>query len=371
VTFATGHEDPTKPESSIDWSRLARGSDTLVFLMGVEHLATIAAHLIAAGRDPTEPAALVRWGTIAQQRTLRAPLAQIAALSREQDFRPPAVLVVGAVVDLADELSWFERRPLFGRRILVTRAREQASALSEQLLALGAEPLEFPTIRIEPLADPAPLDSAVERLGQADWVILTSANGVRAVFERLTALGRDARAFASARVAAIGPATAAALLEHGIRPDFVPSAFTSEAIARELAPLVEPGQKVVLLRADIAPRILAEQLAQSGAEVENVAAYRTMPDLAGREQILRRLKRGLIDVVTFTSSSTVRNLVEGLGPARTNLLDGPLLACIGPVTSATARELGLRVDLEASVHTVDGLVQALVERLGQMEEATA
>jgi uroporphyrinogen III methyltransferase/synthase len=371
VTFATGHEDPTKPESSIDWSRLARGGDTLVFLMGVEHLATIATHLIAAGRDPAEPSALVRWGTIAQQRTLRAPLGQIATLSREQDFRPPAVLVVGAVVDLAADLNWFERRPLFGRRILVTRAREQASALSEQLLALGAEPLEFPTIRIEPLADPEPLDRAVERLGQADWVILTSANGVRAVFERLTVLGRDARVFASTRVAAIGPATAASLLEHGIRPDFVPSAFTSEAIARELAPLVEPGQQVVLLRADIAPRILADQLARSGAEVENVAAYRTMPDLAGRDQILRRLERRQIDVVTFTSSSTVRNLVEGLGPARTNLLDDPLLACIGPVTSATARELGLRVDLEASVHTVDGLVQALVERLGQTEEATA
>ena len=371
VTFATGHEDPTKPESSIDWPRLARGGDTLIFLMGVEQLATIAKRLVAAGRGPTEPAALVRWGTTAQQRTLRAPLAEIAIQARDQDFRPPAVLIVGAVVDLAADLAWFERRPLFGRRILVTRTREQASALFEQLLALGAEPIEFPTIRIEPLADPAALDSAVERLGQAGWVILTSANGVRAVFERLTALGRDARAFAGARVAAIGPATAAALREYGIRPDFIPTAFTSEAIARELAPLVMPGQRVILLRADIAPRILADQLARSGAEVENVAAYRTLPDLTGRDQILRALEHEQIDVVTFTSSSTVGNLVDGLGPAHTNLLERPLLACIGPVTSATARELGLRVDLEASVHTVDGLVQALVERLGQTEEATA
>ena len=362
VTVATGHEDPSKPESSIAWSQLADGADTLVFLMGVEQLPTITERLLAAGRAADEPAALVRWATTPEQETLVATLATIADRARARDLKPPAVLVVGRVVDLREQLSWLEGRPLHGRRVLVTRAREQASALSERLAELGARPLEFPGIRIEPLRDAAELDAALARLGEFSWVILTSANGVRAAFERLAAVGRDARAFGGLRVGAIGPATAAALGERGIRADYVPTTFTSEAVAAELAPLLRPDDRILLLRADIAPRALVEQLGRSGAAVENVTAYRTVPDLGSRDEVRQLLRSGQLDAVTFTSSSTVRNLLDTLGDDA-RLLSHTLLACIGPVTAATASERGLRVDVVAQVHTIDGLVEALVEAL--------
>lgn len=359
VTIATGHEDPTRPASSLDWSSLARGADTLVLLMGVEHVAEIASQLMRAGRRADEPAALVRWGTTAEQETLLATLGTIAAQSAERGLQPPAVLVIGAVAGLADQLAWFERRPLSGRRVLVTRAREQASGLSERLAELGAEPVEFPAIRIRPLEDPASLDRALGQLRAFDWVVFTSANGVRAAFERLDLLGLDARAFSAARVAAIGPATAEALRERGLRADFVPSAFTSQAMLAELAPRIGSERRVLLLQADVAPRALADGLAASGAVVENVVAYRTEPDASGRDEVQQRLEAGSIDFVTFTSSSTVRNLVAALGGS-VGPLAGPTIACIGPVTAATARELGLRVDLVAAVHTIDGLIEALV-----------
>jgi uroporphyrinogen III methyltransferase/synthase len=364
VAIATGHEDPSKPQSAIAWSELAGGADTLVLLMGTEQLATIADQLIASGRSAEQPAAVVRWGTTAEQETLFARLDGIADAARERDFRPPAVLVVGAVVDLARELAWLERRPLHGRRVLVTRARDQASAITDRLAELGAIPLEFPTIRIEPLEDPTSLDRAVARLAELDWVVFTSANGVRATFQRLELAGRDARAFGQARVAAIGPATAAALAERGIRADFIPAAFTSDAIASELAPSIRSGDRILLLRADVAPPALADSLASLDAAVENVTAYRTLPDTRGREEVRQLLRDNRIDVVTFTSSSTVRNLVDAL-EGDTGLLARPLIACIGPVTAATAAELGLGVELVATEHTVGGLIEALVQRLAQ------
>lgn len=358
VAFVTGHEDPTKGESALDWPALARGADTLVFLMGVEHLEEIVQRLLAAGRPAEQPVALVRWGTTAQQERILATLGTVLAAARERGLKPPAVLVAGEVVRLAEKLSWFERRPLHGRRVLVTRARDQASVLAARLAELGAEPIEFPTIRIEPLADPAPLDAALERLGDFAWVVLTSANGVQAVFARLEAQGRDARAFAGVRVAAIGPATASALSARGLRADFVPRAFTSAAIAAELAPQVRPDERILLLRADIAPPSLAEELTARGAQVESVAAYRTVPDHGNRQRLEELLAQRAIDMVTFTSASTVRNLVDSLG--NTALLEAPLIACIGPVTAAAARSLGLRVDVEATVHTIDGLLDAIL-----------
>jgi uroporphyrinogen III methyltransferase/synthase len=369
VTIATGHEDPTKSGSSLDWSTLGRGADTLVFLMGVEQLSTIVSQLLANGRREDEPAALIRWGTTPEQEVLTARLGSIVEQARERAFAPPAVLVVGAVVDLANVLAWKRTGVLAGKTVLVTRAREQASALSAQLAALGARPLEYPTIRIAAVQDSSELDGALDRLSGYQWVIFTSVNGVRATFERLAQLGRDARAFGGAQVGAIGPATAAALRERGIRADFIPEAFTSDAIAAELGGLIEPGARVLLLRADIAPLALVEALKSSGASADNVVAYRTVPDLADREELRRLLREQEIDIVTFTSSSTVKNLVEGLGADR-GLLAGCLVACIGPVTARKAQELGLEVDLVAPVHTVDGLIQALVERFetGKLRE---
>jgi uroporphyrinogen III methyltransferase/synthase len=331
--------------------------------MGVEQLSAISDRLIAAGRSADEPAALVRWATTPRQETVVATLGTIGQRAVELGLRPPAVLIVGPVVGLSARLGWSGTGPLVGQRVLVTRARPQASALSARLRTLGAEPLEFPSIRIEQLADTAALDSALRRLAEFSWVVLTSANGVEACFDGLRRLGLDARAFGPARVAAIGPATERALRERGIRPDLVPPVFTSEGVVALLAPQLSPADRLLLPRADIAPPALAEGLAATGAAVENVAAYCTRPDRAGQDRLASLLERGEIDLVTFTSSSTVQNLVEGV-PEAARLLERPLVACIGPVTAATARKLGLRVDLVAAVHTIDGLVETLVERLG-------
>jgi uroporphyrinogen III methyltransferase/synthase len=347
---ATGHRADESPISN-------PRSPTHVFLMGVENLASIVASLIESGRDATTPAALVRWGTTPQQQTIVGTLANI--VERARDLQPPAVLIVGDVVNLRARLQWFENRPLFGKRILVTRAREQASELARRLAELGAEPIEFPTIRIAPLDDYAQLDAALAQ--KYDWVIFTSVNGVRFVWERLTALGRDARAFADTHLAAIGSATAEALARHGLRADFVPREYVAEAIVEQIGEVA--GQRVLLPRADIARETLAHDLRARGAHVDDVAAYRTIITDASdpRAQDIRaQLERGEIDVITFTSSSTVRGFVNAIQFPISNL-QSLIVACIGPVTVHTARELGLRVDVVAEEHTIAGLVAALVE----------
>lgn len=345
-TVATGHRADESPIPNLH-------APTLVFLMGVENLESIVTSLIEAGRDATTPAALVRWGTTPQQQTIIGTLANI--VERARDLQPPAVLVVGEVVNLRERLQWFEKRPLLGKRILVTRAREQASELARRLAELGAEPIEFPTIRIAPLDDYAQLDAALAQ--KYDWVIFTSVNGVRFVWERLTALGRDARAFAETRLAAIGSATAEELARHGLRADFVPREYIAEALAEQIGDVA--GQRILLPRADIARETLAHELRARGAHVDDVAAYRTITTDANdpRAQEMRaQLERGKIDAITFTSSSTVRGFVNCQLPIDNCQLT---IACIGPVTAQTARELGLRVDVVAEEYTIAGLVAAL------------
>jgi uroporphyrinogen III methyltransferase/synthase len=359
VLIATGHEAAEGPGASFDWAALARAADTLVFLMGVERLPAITERLLAAGRPADQPAALIRWGSTPEQEVLTATLGTIAARARERGIRPPAALVVGEVVRLREELAWLEELPLFGARVLVTRAREQASGLAARLRALGAVPLEFPAIVCEPLEDPAPLDDALATLAEQDWVVFTSQNGVTAAWERLTALGRDARAFATAKVCAIGPATAAALAARGVRADLVPETFTTAGVLAALRAAGVAGRRVLLLRADIAPPELAEGLRAAGALVTSVAAYRTRDATHNRQELARLLAEG-VDIVTFTSSSTVMRLVEALDGDIARL-GGALVAVIGPVTAAAARAAGLRVDVEAREHTIDGLVAALVE----------
>lgn len=360
----TGHEDPSKDQTGHRWEHLATGPDTLVFLMGVENLEPISQALLAHGRPPDTPAALVRWGTTPEQQVLSGSLGDILQKARESDFRPPAVLVVGEVVGLRDRLRWYDSWPLLGRRILVTRSREQASQLSEAILALGGRPIEFPTIRVVPLDDSTLLDAALERLASYDWVVLTSVNGVESVFARLRMLGKDARAFGRAKVCAIGPATADALSRHGICPDWVPTQFTSEAIARGFADLGIAGRAVLLLRADIAPPTLSRALVVLGARVDEVAAYRTVHDQGDLEAVLANLAEGRVHAVTFTSSSTVQNMVKALA-GKVHLLRSTLVACIGPTTARTAQELGLEVGLVAREHTVPGLVRALVDHFAQ------
>ena len=353
----TGHEDPSKEESRLAWDKLTTAADTLVFLMGVANLAQIAAELIKNGRPPTTPAALIRQGTTPQQRTLVGSLENIATLAERENFQPPAVFLVGEVVKLRQHLAWFDNRPLFGRRILVTRSRHQASALSQLLAERGALPVEWPTIEIQPIKDNKELDQAISRLASYHWLIFTSANGVDAFFQCLTGKGRDVRALKGLEIGAIGPATTAALKRWGLHPDFVPARYTTEDIALELEGWGLSGQRILLARAEEVPPELVQGLARLGAEVHQVAVYRTVPAEVispAKEMLLK----GDIDVVTFASSSTVHNLVALMGegwPAQNKAK----VACIGPVTAATAIQTGLKVDIVAKEHTIAGLVEAI------------
>ena len=356
---ATGHEDATKGDSAMCWDGLATGADTLVFLMGVEHLGDIVGKLLGAGRPSSEPAAAIRWATTPRQEVVVGTLADIAERVERAELRQPAVLVVGRVVALRRELDWRGRLPLVGLRVLVTRARQQASQLSARLTELGASATEYPVIEIRPVEDPTAFDTALARLGDFRWIVFTSANGVEAFFERLAAAGRDARALGSCKVCAIGPSTAGTLRGYGIRADWMPEQFLTDAIVEGFREFHLSGAEVLLARADIAPPTLAEGLRRQGARVTEVAAYRTVPAESSHERLLAALEGGTIDVVTLTSSSTVRNLVDALG-GRRDLLDGVTTACIGPVTASTAEQLGLKVDVLAEEHTIDGLVSALV-----------
>ncbi len=350
-----GHADPEGAGPGLRFTDLARGLDTLVFVMSVEGLPEIVAGLLEAGRAPDTPVALIRCGTWSSQETLVGTLATIAARARETGFRPPAVTVVGEVVRLRDQIRWFDNRPLFGRRVLVTRAREQASELSRGLEWLGAEAVEFPLIRIEPVesADALPGD------GPFDWVVFASANAVSFLWRHLARTGRDWRALGQARIAAVGPATARALEEYHLRADFVPTQFEAAQIVAQF-PAELTGQRVFLPRAADAPNALPEGLRGAGAKVDVLPVYRNVPDGAGADEIRRQLAAGELDAITFTSSSTVRNFCHFLPNVD---LTGRVVACIGPSTEATARELGLPVTVAAAEHTVPGLIQALVVAL--------
>jgi uroporphyrinogen III methyltransferase/synthase len=301
--------------------------------------------------------AVVQWGTEPYQRTIVGTLSDIVGKANEAGLSPPVVVVVGEVVELRDKLRWFDSRPLFGKRVLVTRTRVQAGALSELLSRRGAQPIEVPTIEVRPLDEFGELDGALRRLDMYDWVVFASVNAVQSVFGRLEMLGLDARAFRTSRVAAIGPATAASLREHGIIADFVPDSFVSEAVVDGLRGYGIDGRRVLLPRADLAREALASGLSSLGAAVHEVAAYHTVtPEDAGAR--LREILTEGIDVATFTSSSTVKNLAQLLD-GDLGLLSGVTIACIGPITAAGARELGLNVDIVASEYTVEGLVDAL------------
>jgi uroporphyrinogen III methyltransferase / synthase len=356
VTFVTGHEDPTKERSDLDWSHLAGVGGTLVFYMGVRKLAENLARLIEGGRSPDTPAAIVEWGTYPRQRTVTATLGTIAAEAERAGIGAPALVVIGEVVTLRDRLGWFESRPLFGKTILVTRARAQASGFAAQLEALGAEVVQFPTIRITDPTDPEPLRAAVKQVDGYDWIIFTSVNGVERFWKEMRAAGRDARSLAGVHLCAIGPATGAALEMEGIRADVVPTQFVSEAVVEALAAEVElSGTRVLLPRAEVAREALPVLLRARGATVDEVAAYRTDPDARESAQLRERLRAGEIDLITFTSSSTVRNFVEAVGTS----IGRARVASIGPITSATARELGLEVAVEAAEYTIPGLVEAI------------
>jgi len=358
VAFVTGHEDPLKEQSEIDWKALA-GMGTLVFLMGVRNLSRISASLIAQGKKPETPAALIRWGTTANQETLVGTLENIADLADAAGFAPPAILVVGEVVGLREELNWFETKPLFGRGIVVTRPESQADSLTALLQDAGARVISFPTIRIVPPESWDGLDQAIRRLEDYAWLIFTSANGVRFFLERLHAAGKDLRDLKGIRLCTIGPATAAALESRGLRVDLVPETYLSEGVVAAFEQFAIPGQRILLPRAEKARDVIPEGLTNQGAVVDVVTAYRTVNSGRPGSELTELIAQGRVDVLTFTSPSTVTNFLEIMGPDFLPLPEGIRVACIGPVTAAAAEKAGLPVDILQETYTVPGLVESL------------
>jgi uroporphyrinogen III methyltransferase/synthase len=361
VAFVTGHEDPTKPESTIDWPSLAKGVGTLVFFMGVGNLPKIVEKLVENGRDPDTPVALVRWGTTPKQVTVSGTLTDIVERVRVAGLKAPAITVVGGVAGLRERLGWFEKRPLLGRRIVVTRARHQASELVERLAALGADTLECPTIEVIPPSDWTELDRSLATLNAYDWVIFTSVNGVRFFFERLFETGRDVRAFCQVRTAAIGPATAERLKTFGLNTDILPESYRAESVVAAFEGVDLKNRRVLIPRAAEARPILPAELVQRGAVVDEIPVYHTIQARHGVDELHAGLAEGTVDMVTFTSSSTVRNF-RALFPEDADpkeFMKGVTVASIGPITSDTARELGFSVDVEAESYTIPGLVSAV------------
>jgi uroporphyrinogen III methyltransferase / synthase len=354
----------------VNYEALAKLEGTLVFYMGIKALPRIVERLMAAGSAPGTPAAVIRWGTRTNQQTVTGTLATIVEEVRKAGIKAPAITLVGKVVGLRPTLNWFEERPLFGQRILVTRTRQQASELSEQLAELGARVLEAPTIEIvAPGAEELPeIDRHLAQLPAYDWVVFTSANGVRAAWERLREAGFDARHFAASNVAAIGPATAEALEEIGIYPDLIPEKFVAEELAEALkASIGEDGEEIrhkrfLLLRADIARPVLREELLKLGAIVEDVAIYRTVKPAGLPEEVGEALAEEAVDWVTFTSASTARNLWELLTAEQRQVIARAKRASIGPITTAALAKLGhgqWAATVEAGEHDIGGLLRAI------------
>ena len=366
VAFVTGHEDPTKQHSTVDWSRLATGAGTLVILMGVKNLAKIADKLIAAGRDPKTPVALVRWGTTPQQTTLTGTLETIVAQAEAAALKPPVAIVVGDVVKLRETLNWFEKRALFGKTVVITRARAQASELVRRLSDLGAACLECPTIRVVAPEDWAPLDAAIDNLGIYDWLVFTSVNGVSFFFERLFEKDKDLRALKNVSTAAIGPATAKRLRDFGLKSDIIPETYRAESIVEAFRKEPMKGKRVLLPRAKEARPVLPVELRKIGAVVDEIVAYQTEQERENVDVLINHLEEGSIDLLTFTSSSTVKNFKALIPPDRfKSLIEGVTIACIGPITADTARDLGFKVDIMAQDYTIDGLCEAILQHYGR------
>ncbi len=343
----------------VDWDAIAAVGGTLVVLMGWRNLETIVSGLLAGGKPADTPAAIVTWGTLPWQTTVAGCLGSIVEQAKSAGLGAPAAVVIGSVVRLRERLSWFETLPLFGRRILITRTRNQAGRLSSRLAELGAVPLEVPTIEVQPLSDFTEFDVRLASAREYDWIVFTSANVVRAVFDRLRSMGRDARVLQGVWIACIGPATSVALSEAGVQADLTPTTTTSRGLARDLGNHGVAGKRILLPRSGIAGQDLPDRLRSHGGLVDEVVCYQTVIPEESRDAAASLVAEG-VDAVTFTSSSTVRNLLRLLDgdPSR---LDDSTIACIGPVTAETAGRLGLKVDIVADAPTIEGLVSSLAE----------
>jgi len=368
VAFITGHEDPNKTESRIAWDKISTGVGTLVFYMGIKNLPSITANLIKHGRDPQTPVAVVRWASLPYQQSVVGTLENIADIVSKQGIKPPALTIVGDVVRYRDQLNWYELRPLFGKRIVVTRTREQASELVSLLEENGASCLEHATISIEPPDSWQQTDQAIAQLATFDWLVFTSINAIHAFFKRLQEQGHDCRKLHGVKIAAVGRVTADCLLQYGLRADLLPAEYTGEGLVAALSKTDVTGKKVLIPRAMKARKVLENGLAEAGATVTIAPVYQNVPPLSEGQQLREELKAEKIDMVTFTSSSTVRNFVDMLdckdNRALQELLDGVMIAAIGPITGQTVREYGLAVHVQPETYTIPAMVQAIVDEIG-------
>ena len=361
LTIFTGHEDPTKEETSLDYRKLAEADGTRVFLMGVSRLAEITAALIEHGTDPGTPMALARWVTTGRQRTIEGTLATMAEIAEKEQFKSPDVAILGGVVKERAKINWFESRPLFGQRVVVTRTREQAGELSARLLELGADVVELPIIRIEPPEDPVEFSRLVADVHTYDWVVFTSPNGVERFFEAFFAACDDARSFGKPKIAAIGPGTAKKIAEYRFATDLLPEKFVAEGLVEAFSKEHIESQTVLWVKAGETRDIIYEELMEQGAIVDRCIAYRSVPETGDPTGAVERIREEGVDVITFTSGSTV----EGFLALGLPWPEGCKAASIGPVTSAKLREHGREPEIEATQSDLAGLVQAIVEACGR------
>lgn len=360
VTLVNGAQIASGRAAPTDWNALARSGGTIILYSAMKNYPEIVTALMKGGMPGEAPAAVIQWGTRVRQRTIVATLESLGAQITAQNIRPPAIIVIGWSVVLRDELAWFEKRPLFGKRIVVTRAAQQAAPLSEKLGELGAHVIEMPATEIARL-DPAPLRGLLAAIGEFQWLMLTSRNGVEIFWENLLASGRDARSLAHLKVAAVGPATAAALLERGIAVDLIPERFSAEGLLEKLAERDDvKGTRVLYVTAEGARETLPDGLGKLGAAVTFLRIYASVPDSHGSRRFARRLEAGSVDLVTFTSGSAVRAFVDAVGPA---LAAKNPTASIGPQTTQALKESGIEIRIEAKESTIEGLVSAIVNGL--------
>jgi uroporphyrinogen III methyltransferase / synthase len=367
VTFITGHEDPTKESSSINWEALAKIGGTLVFFMGVKNLPNITGQLLHSGMPADTPVALVRWGTTPSQQTVTGTLETIQAIAESAAIRPPSLIVVGDVVSLRDSMKWFENRPLFGKTIVVTRARSQASDMVARLTQLGATCMECPVIKVVPGDDYQALDAAISKIKEYDWLVFTSVNGVDYFFNRLFENGKDVRCLGHLKTAVIGPATAERLKNYSIATDIIPESFRAESIIEAFKVEKISGKKILLPRAKEARPILPDELTKMGAHVDEITAYQTVLDGDQAQTLIKQLEAGEIDIITFTSSSTVTNFKSLLPADRFDaLIQNVTIASIGPITSETAQKNGFTVHISAEEYTIPGLCEAILKYYGKV-----
>lgn len=370
VAFVTGHEDPTKEDSNIAWDKIATGVGTIVVYMGIKNLRTITEKIIRNGRDPQTPVAVVRWASTAEQRTVVGNLGNIADVVQKNNIKPPSIVVIGEVVNLRDTINWYERRPLFGKRIVVTRTRDQASELVYLLENYGAECLEFPTITLEPVPSYEILDRALAEITTYHWLLFTSINAVDYFFKHLFEQGMDARDLKGSKIAAVGRVTAEALARRGVKADLLPDEYTGDGLAASLIKSGVAGQRILIPRALKARETLPDALCNNGAEVTVAPVYHNvLPHSSSGEQFKEELRTALleknVDMVTFTSSSTVKNFMALLDmndrDALQKFMSGVAIATIGPLTAKTVEQFGLQVSVQPAEYTIPDLVDSIVE----------